>query len=338
MRVFPSPPISANSGATSNGWDCSAISRCWASSRASGIATASPATSKIQPASSPMSVRLRSAMAGSRRLRNLLTGSRRGRRASDTPSRADRPPMFGAMILAAGRGERMRPLSDQTPKPLLRVGGKPLIVWQIEALARAGFCDLVINASHHANQLIDFLNDGAAWGVRIKWSIEATPLETAGGVATASTLLAPGPALIVSGDIWTAFDYSTLIPRAETMARDPLAPRVHLVMVPNPPYHVDGDFALRDGMLSAEGDAKLVYGNIGLHDTALFRELPRGVPLRLLPLWRDWMARGLVSGESFEGAWANVGTPADLAALDAQLMQSPRTSGQRIATTNQTYR
>ena len=246
--------------------------------------------------------------------------------------------MFGAMILAAGRGERMRPLSDQTPKPLLRVGGKPLIVWQIEALARAGFCDLVINASHHANQLIDFLNDGAAWGVRIKWSIEATPLETAGGVATASTLLAPGPALIVSGDIWTAFDYSTLIPRAETMARDPLAPRVHLVMVPNPPYHVDGDFALRDGMLSAEGDAKLVYGNIGLHDTALFRELPRGVPLRLLPLWRDWMARGLVSGESFEGAWANVGTPADLAALDAQLMQSPRTSGQRIAATNQTCR
>ena len=97
----------------------------------------------------------------------------------------------------------------------------------------------------------------------------------------------PGPALIVSGDIWTAFDYSTLIPRAETMARDPLAPRVHLVMVPNPPYHLEGDFALGDGILRAEGGVKLVYGNIGLHDTALFRELPRGVPLRLLPLWHS---------------------------------------------------
>jgi N-acetyl-alpha-D-muramate 1-phosphate uridylyltransferase len=235
--------------------------------------------------------------------------------------------MFGAMILAAGRGERMRPLSDQTPKPLLRVGGKPLIVWQIEALARAGFRDLVVNASHHASQLVDFLNDGNAWGVRIKWSIEATPLETAGGVATASPLLPPGPALIVSADVWTTFDYSTLIARAETMARDPHAPRVHLVMVPNPPYHLEGDFALRDGMLSAEGDAKLVYGNIGLHDIALFRDLPRGVPLRLLPLWHDWMARGLVSGERFEGAWANVGTPADLAALDAQITESLPASG-----------
>jgi MurNAc alpha-1-phosphate uridylyltransferase len=235
--------------------------------------------------------------------------------------------MFGAMILAAGRGERMRPLSDQMPKPLLRVGGKPLIVWQIEALARAGFRELVVNASHHANQLVDFLNDGNAWGVQIKWSIEATPLETAGGVATASPLLPPGPALIVSGDVWTTFDYSTLIARAETMARDPHAPRVHLVMVPNPPYHLDGDFALRDGMLSPEGDAKLVYGNIGLHDTALFRELPRGVPLRLLPLWHEWMACGLVSGECFEGAWANIGTPADLAALDAQLTESLPASG-----------
>src|SRR5207302_9397428 len=126
-------------------------------------------------------------------------------RASATRSR-NRPFMFAAMILAAGRGERMRPLSDQTPKPLLRVGGKPLIVWQIEALARAGFRDLVINASHHADQLLDFLNDGNTWGVYIKWSIEATPLETAGGIATASPLLPPGPALIVSGDVWTAFD------------------------------------------------------------------------------------------------------------------------------------
>ena len=230
--------------------------------------------------------------------------------------------MFGAMILAAGRGERMRPLSDQTPKPLLRVGGKPLIVWQIEALARAGFCDLVVNASHHAEQLADHLGDGARFGVRIRWSIEATPLETAGGVATALPLLPVGPVLIVSGDIWTTFDYSTLVPRADAMARDAATPRVHLVMVPNPPYHPGGDFVLRDGMLHADGGPKLVYGNIGVHDTALFRDLPRNVPLRLLPLWRDWMARGLVSGERFDGAWANVGAPADLAALDARLAEA----------------
>ena len=230
--------------------------------------------------------------------------------------------MFGAMILAAGRGERMRPLSDQTPKPLLRVGGKPLIVWQIEALARAGFCDLVVNASHHAEQLADHLGDGARFGVRIRWSIEATPLETAGGVATALPLLPVGPVLLVSGDNGPTFADSTLVPRADAMARDAATPRVHLVMVPNPPYHHGGDFVLRDGMLHADGGPKLVYGNIGVHDTALFRDLPRNVPLRLLPLWRDWMARGLVSGERFDGAWANVGAPADLAALDARLAEA----------------
>jgi len=233
--------------------------------------------------------------------------------------------MFGAMILAAGRGERMRPLSDQTPKPLLRVGGKPLIVWQIEALERAGFRDIVINASHHAAQLTEFLDDGDRWGVRIQWSIEATPLETAGGIATASPLLSGGPVLIVSGDIWTTFDYATLIPRADAMSRDPATPRVHLVMVPNPPYHPDGDFVLHDGLLHIEGGTKLVYGNIGLHDTALFRDLPRGVPIRLLPLWCDWMTQDLVSGERFDGAWANVGTPSDLASLDAQLSESAAT-------------
>jgi len=233
--------------------------------------------------------------------------------------------MFGAMILAAGRGERMRPLSDQTPKPLLRVGGKPLIVWQIEALERAGFRDIVINASHHAAQLTEFLDDGNRWGVRIQWSIEATPLETAGGIATASPLLPGGPVLIVSGDIWTTFDYATLIPRADAMSRDPATPRVHLVMVPNPPYHPDGDFVLHDGLLHIEGGTKLVYGNIGLHDTALFRDLPRGVPIRLLPLWGDWMTQELVSGERFDGAWANVGTPSDLASLDAQLSESAAT-------------
>lgn len=227
--------------------------------------------------------------------------------------------MPAAMILAAGRGERMRPLSDATPKPLLRVGGKALIVWQIEALARAGYRDLVINAAHLAEALTVALGDGTAFGVRIAWSLEGEPLETAGGIATAMPLLPPGPVPIVSGDVWTGFDYATLAPRAAAMRDSPDSPRVHLVMVPNPPFHPTGDFALADGVIRRDGAERLTFGNIGLYDTALFRELPRGVKLKLLPLYHDWIARGLVSGERYDGPWANVGTPADLAALDASL-------------------
>jgi MurNAc alpha-1-phosphate uridylyltransferase len=227
--------------------------------------------------------------------------------------------MIGAMILAAGRGERMRPLSDTTPKPLLPVGGKPLIVWQIEALARAGLRDIVINASHRKEMLTAALGDGSRFGVALHWSFEPSPLEAAGGIATALPLLPPGPALIVSGDVWTAFDYASLLPRAAAMARDPASPRAHLVMVPTPAWHPAGDFVLRDGMLALDGGERLVYGNIGLHDTALFQELPRGTPLKLLPLWRDWIAGGLVSGELYNGPWANVGTPDELGRLDAEL-------------------
>lgn len=223
------------------------------------------------------------------------------------------------MILAAGRGERMRPLSDATPKPLLEVAGKPLIGWQIEALARAGYDDLVINAAHLASQLTAALGDGSAYGVRIRWSIETTPLETAGGIATAIPLLPPGPALIVSGDIWTGFDYATLAPRVQAMATNTASPRVHLVMVPNPAFHPGGDFVLREGRIERQGPHKLTFGNIGVYDTSLFRELPHGVKLQLLPLYLDWIAQGLVAGERFDGPWVNVGTPADLAQLDRQL-------------------
>ena len=230
--------------------------------------------------------------------------------------------MPGAMILAAGRGDRMRPLSDATPKPLMPVGGKPLIAWQVEALARAGFRDIVINAAWLAPQMVDALGRGDALGVRIRWSVEPEPLETAGGIATAVPLLPPGPALIVSGDIWTRFDYATLASRAHAMAHSAAPPRVHLVMVPNPPFHPEGDFALTDGHVVLDGERRLTFGNIAIYDTALFRELPRGTKLKLLPFFRDWIARGWVSGERFDGPWANVGTPADLAALDRQLNSS----------------
>jgi len=223
------------------------------------------------------------------------------------------------MILAAGRGERMRPLSDATPKPLLVAGGKPLIVWQIEALARAGFADIVINAAHRADALVAALGDGSRWHVRIRWSREVEPLETAGGIATACPLLAAGPALIVSGDIWTRFDYGSLIPRIDRMATEATGPRVHLVMVANPPYHAEGDFVLADDSVALDGGPRLTFGNIGVYDTALFRDLPRGVKLRMLPLYHAWISARIVTGERYDGPWANVGTPADLAELDAAL-------------------
>lgn len=223
------------------------------------------------------------------------------------------------MILAAGRGERLRPLTDACPKPLLEAGGKPLIVWQIEALARAGFRRLVINAAYLRERLEAALGDGHAFGVDIHWSREDEPLETGGGIATAMPLLPEGPVPIVSGDVWTGYDYAALRQRCDTMALDDATPRVHLVMVPNPPYHPGGDFALEGERIHRDGPTKLTYGNIGVYDTALFRELPRHTRLKLLPYLEDWIHRGLVSGERYDGPWANVGTAADLAALDRAL-------------------
>jgi MurNAc alpha-1-phosphate uridylyltransferase len=228
------------------------------------------------------------------------------------------------MILAAGRGERMRPLSDATPKPLLPVGGVPLIVRQIRALAAAGVTDVVINAAHLADRLVEALGDGHAHGVAIRWSREPEPLEAAGGIATAMPLLPEGPVLVVSGDLWTSFDYAQLMPRARAIAADPREARVHLVMVPNPAFHARGDFVLHAGspgrVATGTGPTR-TYGNIGLFDTALFRELPRGTRLKLLPLLLDWIEQGHVTGEPYDGPWENVGSPADLARVDALFAQ-----------------
>jgi MurNAc alpha-1-phosphate uridylyltransferase len=224
-----------------------------------------------------------------------------------------------AMILAAGRGERMRPLSDATPKPLLEAGGKALVVWQIERLVAAGFSEIVVNTAHRPDAIEAALGDGARFGAKIRYSREAEPLEVAGGIATALPLLGNGVALVVSGDLYTDYDYSTLAARARAMAATAAPPHAHMVMVPNPPYHPGGDFALVDGQLALDGAVAWTFGNIALYRTSLFRELPRGEKLKMLPLYRDWIGRRWVSGELYRGAWSNVGTPGDLAELDAAL-------------------
>ncbi len=234
--------------------------------------------------------------------------------------------MAAAMILAAGRGERMRPLSDTIPKPLLPLCGKPLIVWQIEALARAGFTDVVINVAWLGEHMRSALGNGAALGVRIAWSVEAEALETAGGIATALPLLPAGPVLVVSGDIWTRYDYAKLHATMAGMAAGSTN-RAHLVMVPNPPYHPDGDFSLAGDRIEMEQAARLTFANIALYDTALFGELPRGVKLRLLPLFHRWIGLGIMSGERYDGPWANLGTPQELADLDRQLRGGLSASG-----------
>ncbi|KAF1030306.1 MAG: N-acetylmuramate alpha-1-phosphate uridylyltransferase [Burkholderia plantarii] len=240
-----------------------------------------------------------------------------------------------AMIFAAGRGERMRPLTDHCPKPLLEAGGKPLIVHQIERLAAAGFTTIVINHAWLGTQIEAALGDGARWGVRLRYSPEHEALETAGGIAQALPLLSGADAsdvpdssrsrvfVAVSGDVYCDFDYASLRERAAAMARLD-TPGLHLVMVPNPPFHPQGDFALgADGRLSLDArDAATprdTFGNIGLYDTRMFAGLPRGTRRALTPYYRDAIAAGLATGERYTGLWKNVGTPAQLAELDARL-------------------
>ena len=231
------------------------------------------------------------------------------------------------MILAAGRGERMRPLSDTRPKPLLEAGGKPLIVWQIERLVSAGFGDIVINIAHLAAEIEAALGDGARFGAALRYSREPLPLEVAGGIATALPLLGNGVALIVSADLYADYDYAALRPRLAAIEATTAPPHLHMVMVPNPAYHPGGDFVLDAGRLTLDGAPRLTFGNIALYRSSLFRDLPRREKLKILPLYRDWIGRGWASGELFTGRWANVGTRDELSRLETLLRAQPRTTG-----------
>jgi MurNAc alpha-1-phosphate uridylyltransferase len=232
------------------------------------------------------------------------------------------------MILAAGRGERMRPLTDNTPKPLLQAGGKPLIVWHIENLARAGITDLVINHAHLGAQIENTLGNGSRFGVRIRYSPERpAALETAGGIAQALHLLGDEPFAVVNGDIWCDYDFTRLSKQATAMqANDDIA---HLVLVNNPPQHPNGDFSLRAGRILPANDqrltthgAQLTFSGIGLYRPALFVHIPRGTAAPLAPLLRAQVAEGCVSGEHHTGRWMDVGTPQRLAELDRQISAS----------------
>ena len=228
---------------------------------------------------------------------------------------------FKAMILAAGLGERMRPLTDHTPKPLLEVGGKPLIVWQIQRLQAAGFGELIINHAHLGRKIEDFLGAGAQLGVAIAWSRELEPLETAGGIATARTLLGDAPFLVTNGDVYADFDYGRLVPVLAAMAANP-AHLAHLVLVDNPPHHPQGDFSLEDGRVvppPTRAVGRLTFSGIGCYRPELFAGIPAGSKAKLAPILIAAMERGQVTGEHFTGRWEDVGTPQRLAALDEEL-------------------
>ena len=216
-----------------------------------------------------------------------------------------------AMILAAGRGERMRPLTDHTPKPLLLVAGKPLIVWHLERLAQAGFKEVVINHAHLGQQIEQALGKGSQWGLHIQYSPEKTALETAGGIANALHLLGDAPFLVVNGDIFLTMNLARL-----TLVAPDLA---HLVMVDNPAQHPDGDFCYQHGRLVALGNEKLTFSGVGVYHPALFASVEKGQPAKLAPLLRAAILKQQVSAEHYQGDWHDIGTPERLYDLDQQL-------------------
>ncbi len=230
-----------------------------------------------------------------------------------------------ALIFAAGRGERMRPLTDHTPKPLLIVGGKPLMVWHLEKLAACGVTEVVVNTSHLAHCFAPVLGDGSTWGLRLHLVFEGDePLETGGGMLNALPLLGDAPFIAINGDIWT--DYAI-----QALPREP-AGLAHLVLVNNPDHHPRGDFALgADQRLLADGEPRLTFAGIGVYRPALldgWREVtgdaagsdlhpPR---FKLAPLLYAAIRANQISGEHHPGRWTDVGTPARLAALDTDLL------------------
>ena len=218
-----------------------------------------------------------------------------------------------AMILAAGRGERLRPLTDATPKPLVEIAGETLLGRHLARLARAGFERAVINVCHLAESIVARFGDGARFGLRIDWSREAEPLETAGGIAQARALLGEEPFLLVNADIWCEYDFSRL--RGLSLGTR----LAHLVLVPNPPWHPAGDFTLEDDVIGNAASPRYTYAGISVLSPRLAAGIAAGQKAQLAPLWRAAAARAEVSGEVFDGIWSDVGSPERLKDLAARL-------------------
>jgi MurNAc alpha-1-phosphate uridylyltransferase len=218
-----------------------------------------------------------------------------------------------AMILAAGRGERMRPLTDHTPKPLLKAGGKTLIEYHIESLARAGVGEIVINHAHLGYKLEQFLGSGARWGLQIRYSPEEAALETGGGIFRALPLLGEAPFIVVNADVWTDFDYADLTLTEGTLA--------HLVLVDNPPHHPDGDFCLDGPWVRERGGVRLTFSGIGLYAPGLFADCGEE-RFPLAPLLREAMEQARITGEHRTGRWVDVVSPERLYLLDRELRAS----------------
>ncbi len=212
----------------------------------------------------------------------------------------------------------MRPLTDTTPKPLLTVGGKALIVWHIEKLAQAGFDEIVVNHAYLGEKIERALGSGEKFDVDLFYSPESSALETAGGIANALPLLGERAFPAVNADIFSDYDYRDL--RAETLILDEDTSRsAHLVLVENPEHHRDGDFVLKNGMLVSEGAPRLTFSGIGIYRPAFFHVIPRGEKAALAPLLRAGIADGRISGERFTGMWTDVGTPSRLEQLNQSI-------------------
>ena len=227
------------------------------------------------------------------------------------------------MILAAGRGNRMRPLTDLTPKPLLAVGGEPLLFRHLEKFARAGFGMVTINHAHLGGQIEAAVGDGSRWSLEVRYSAEAEALETAGGIRNALPLIARPAFAVVNGDVYCDYDYAGLAAAVDRLAdANSLA---HLVLVDNPPHHPDGDFCLDDGLVCTSGRQLLTFSGLGAYRAELFEPIARGEKHALAPLLRRQMPEGKVTGEHYRGLWSDVGTPGRLAELDARLQPGTRT-------------
>lgn len=220
-----------------------------------------------------------------------------------------------AMILAAGRGERMRPLTDTLPKPLIPVAGKPLIQWHIEKLAAAGITDIVINHAWLGALLEQTLKNGRQWGVDIQYSAEAVALETAGGIAKALPLLGTEPFLVMNGDIWCDWDPAHAFDIAAAMRQS--TQQAWLLLVPNPEHHPGGDFGLTtNGLVTDATTHKYTFSGIGVYTPSLFAHTPAGQPAKLAPLLRQALALDRVTGQLYTGSWIDVGTPERLNTLE----------------------